>query len=211
MFRTSLCTLLTIGVAILSVGCDLRPQQDPDVAPAPAAATEDKEQPVEQPNASPAVVVIETSKGTIVAELWPDEAPKTVENFLAYVDDGFFDGTIFHRVIKGFMIQGGGFTPDMKKKATQAQIENEASADVPNDRGTLAMARTSDPHSATAQFYINHVDNDGLNKGQALDGYGYCVFGKVTDGMDVVDAIAGVATQRDVPVETVEIISIRRQ
>lgn len=210
MLRMSLCILLTIGVAILSAGCDRPTQRSSDVTPSPAA-TKDKEQPVEQPNANHAVVVIETSKGTIVAELWPDEAPKTVENFLAYVDDGFFDGTIFHRVMKGFMIQGGGFTPDMKQKATQAQIENEASADVPNDRGTLAMARTNDPHSATAQFYINHVDNDGLNKGQAPDGYGYCVFGKVTDGMDVVDAIAGVATKKDVPVETVEIIRVRRQ
>ena len=210
MLPARLCTLLTIGVAILSVGCDLPTDQSPDVAPL-AAATEDKEQPVEHPKAKHPVVVIETSKGTIVAELWPDKAPKTVENFLAYVDDGFFDGTIFHRVMKGFMIQGGGFTPDMKQKSTQAQIENEASADVPNDRGTLAMARTDDPHSATAQFYINHADNDGLNKGQARDGYGYCVFGKVTDGMDVVDAIAGVATKKDVPVETVEIIRVRRQ
>ena len=214
MLPARLCTLLTIGAAILSVGCDLPTYQSPDVAPPTAA--EDKEQPVGQPKAKHAVVVIETSKGTIVAELWPDKAPKTVENFLAYVDDGFFDGTIFHRVMKGFMIQGGGFTPDMKQKSTQSQVENEASADVGNDRGTLAMARTNDPHSATAQFFINHADNDGLNKGQCPDGYGYCVFGKVTDGMDVVDAIAGVATTNagmfeNVPAETVEIISIRRQ
>ncbi|MCK4601213.1 MAG: peptidylprolyl isomerase [Phycisphaerae bacterium] len=163
------------------------------------------------------VVVIETSKGTIVAELWPDKSPETVENFLAYVDEGFFDGTIFHRVIPGFMIQGGGFTPSMEKKPTGSPVVNEARADVGNDRGTLAMARTGDPHSATAQFFINHADNNGLNHtAKTTQGYGYCVFGKVSDGLDVVDAIAKVKTKTvgqhgDVPTETVEIVSVRRQ
>ncbi|MHC4562165.1 MAG: peptidylprolyl isomerase [Planctomycetota bacterium] len=170
----------------------------------------------ESQSANP-VVVIETSKGTITAELWPDKSPKTVENFLAYVDKGFFDGTIFHRVIKGFMIQGGGFAPDMLQKPTDAPIVNEARADVGNHRGTLAMARTSDPNSATAQFFINHADNPDLNHtDKSVRGYGYCVFGKVTEGMDVVDAIATIKTNSvgpysDVPAETIEIVSIKRK
>ncbi len=164
-----------------------------------------------------AAVVIETSMGSITAELLADAAPKTVENFLAYVDDEFFDGTIFHRVIPDFMIQGGGFTADMQQKACKPPVENEASADLGNDRGTLAMARTSDPHSATAQFFINHKDNDFLNHtDDSAQGFGYCVFGKVTDGLDVVDAMAKVATATtgqhgDVPVEAIEIVSIRRK
>jgi len=161
-------------------------------------------------------VIIETSKGTMTAELFDEQAPKTVANFLAYVDDGFFDGTIFHRVIDGFMIQGGGFAPDMKQKATKAEVENEASADVQNLRGTLAMARTSDPHSATSQFFVNLADNAFLNhRGKTPDAWGYCVFGRLTDGLDVLDAIGKVSTGRsgmhdDVPREPVVIRSLRR-
>ena len=162
------------------------------------------------------VVVMETSEGTVKIELFADKAPKTVENFLGYVDGKFYDGTIFHRVIEDFMIQGGGFTPDMQQKPTKAPVKNEARADLPNDRGTLAMARTSDVDSATAQFFINVKDNDDLNhKDETAKGFGYCVFGKVTEGMDVVDKIKKVRTGKkgpldDVPVETVTIKSIRR-
>jgi cyclophilin family peptidyl-prolyl cis-trans isomerase len=162
------------------------------------------------------VVVIETSKGTMKAELWPDKAKLTVENFLRYVDDKFYDGLVFHRVIAGFMIQGGGFTEDMQKKPAQAPVKNEARADTPNARGTLAMARTSVVDSATCQFFINLVDNAFLNhKNETPQGYGYCVFGKVIEGLDVLDAIGKVKTGvrasfRDVPVEPVVIKSIRR-
>jgi len=156
-------------------------------------------------------VALETSKGTIVLELYPDKAPKTVENFLGYVESGFFDGTIFHRVIPDFMIQGGGLTADMKKKDTRAPIQNEADNGLTNDRGTVAMARTGDPHSATAQFFINSKDNAFLNhSAKSASGWGYAVFGKVVEGMDVVDAISAVATTRkgmmaDVPVEPIVI------
>jgi len=162
------------------------------------------------------MVIIETSMGQIKAELWPDEAPETVANFLKYVDDGFYDGLIFHRVIDGFMIQGGGFTPDMRQKPTRPNIKNEASADLSNDRGTLAMARTPEIHSASSQFFINLVDNFGLNhKGKTPPEYGYCAFGKVVEGMEVVDKIAKVKTTTrhphgDVPVEPVIIKSITR-
>jgi cyclophilin family peptidyl-prolyl cis-trans isomerase len=140
-------------------------------------------------------VVIETSLGRIRAELWADKAPGTVANFLKYTDDKFFDGLIFHRVISGFMIQGGGFTPDMRqKRATYPAIKNEARSDVKNMRGTLAMARTGVIDSATCQFFINLVDNGFLDHKAKTDaGFGYCAFGKVTEGMDVVDAIAKVA------------------
>ncbi len=149
-----------------------------------------------------------TTHGEFVLELRPDVAPETVENFLQYARDGFYDGTVFHRVIPGFMIQGGGFTPELSRKPTRDPIVNEATADLPNQRGTIAMARTSNPDSATSQFFINVVDNDFLNDG--VRGPGYAVFGEVTDGMDVVDAIAGVETgyargMRDVPVESVVI------
>ena len=157
-------------------------------------------------------VVITTSLGTIKAELYPDKAPLTVSNFLAYVDEGFYNGTIFHRVIPNFMVQGGGFTPDMRQKATQAQIKNEAANGLKNDRGTLAMARTQVVDSATCQFFINHKNNDFLNYQSATpQGYGYCVFGKVTEGLDVVDKIAAVKTgMNDVPQTTVTILSITR-
>ena len=161
-------------------------------------------------------VLLDTSKGEIVLELYPDKAPDTVKNFLNYVDTKFFDGTIFHRVIPNFMIQGGGFTDDMEQKPTQAPIKNEADTGVKNDRGTIAMARTSDPHSATGQFFINTVDNDFLNhKNKTPQGWGYAAFGKVIKGMDTVDAISAVKTSnrgsyQDVPVEAVVIKSAKR-
>ncbi len=158
------------------------------------------------------VVIISTSKGDIKVELFKNEAPVTVENFLSYVNDGFYDGTIFHRVILSFMIQGGGFTPDFAQKPTKAPIKNEANNGLKNDRGTLAMARTQVVDSATSQFFINLVNNDFLNNG-ARD-YGYAVFGKVVDGMDVVDAIAAVPTDNkgmhgNVPTEDVVIESVK--
>jgi peptidyl-prolyl cis-trans isomerase A (cyclophilin A) len=158
------------------------------------------------------VVIISTSKGDIKVELFKNEAPVTVENFLSYVNDGFYDGTIFHRVIPSFMIQGGGFTPDFAQKPTKAPIKNEANNGLKNDRGTLAMARTQVVDSATSQFFINLVNNDFLNNG-ARD-YGYAVFGKVVDGMDVVDAIAAVPTDNkgmhgNVPTEDVVIESVK--
>ncbi|UCE89160.1 MAG: peptidylprolyl isomerase [Pseudomonadota bacterium] len=157
------------------------------------------------------MIKMQTSKGIIVLELDSDKAPGTVENFLHYAKDGFYDGTIFHRVIDGFMIQGGGMEPGMKEKSTKAPIKNEADNGLKNERGTIAMARTPDPDSATAQFFINVKDNDFLNFRSATpDGWGYCVFGKVIEGMDIVDAIKGVATgtqgfHQDVPVEDVVI------
>jgi cyclophilin family peptidyl-prolyl cis-trans isomerase len=156
-------------------------------------------------------VEMDTTKGKIVLELDADKAPKTVENFLAYVDAGFYDGTIFHRVIPNFMIQGGGFTADMQQKKTRAPIDNEANNGLRNERGTIAMARTSDPHSATAQFFINTKNNDFLNhRGKSPQGWGYAVFGRVAEGMAVVDAISGVKTGtrgpfRDVPTDPVVI------
>jgi len=160
-------------------------------------------------------IVLETSHGDIEIELNADKAPVTVENILSYVRDGFYDGTIFHRVIKGFMIQGGGFDEHMVQKATNTPIKNEANNGLANDRGTIAMARTSDPNSATAQFFINHKDNSFLNySAPTAQGWGYCVFGKVTNGMDVVDAIANVSTGNkgghgDVPTEAVVINKAR--
>ncbi|WP_414039178.1 peptidylprolyl isomerase [Acidithiobacillus sp. M4-SHS-6] len=156
-------------------------------------------------------VVLHSNKGDIVIELDAEKAPNSVENFLSYVDEGFFDGTIFHRVIPGFMIQGGGFTADMQQKKTHAPIQNEAENGLKNLRGTLAMARTNDPHSATAQFFINLTDNDFLNfKAASGSGWGYAVFGKVVSGMEVVDEIAKVPTgnkgmHQDVPKATVSI------
>jgi peptidyl-prolyl cis-trans isomerase B (cyclophilin B) len=160
-------------------------------------------------------VEMETSKGKMVIELFPAKAPETVKNFLNYVEAKFYDGTIFHRVIPKFMIQGGGFTSDMKKKTAGTPIKNEADNGLKNERGTIAMARTGDPHSATAQFFINSVNNDFLNhKGKTQQGWGYVVFGKVIKGMDVVDAISAAKTvtrggYRDIPAETIEIRSAR--
>jgi peptidyl-prolyl cis-trans isomerase B (cyclophilin B) len=152
-------------------------------------------------------VVLTTNHGKITIELDAEKAPKTVENFLAYVKSGHYDGTVFHRVINGFMIQGGGFEPGMKQKSTNDPIENEAANGLTNDCYTVAMARTNDPHSATAQFFINVKDNDFLNY-SGPNNWGYCVFGKVSDGTDVVDAIRKVPTGNkgfhgDVPVEDV--------
>lgn len=154
-------------------------------------------------------VELKTNMGRITLELYPDKAPQTVENFLQYVRDGFYNGTVFHRVIPNFMIQGGGFTTDFVQKKTRASIRNEAANGLKNALGTVAMARTSDPHSATAQFFINIADNDFLNfTAPTQQGYGYCVFGKVIRGMDVVDKIAGIATgnrppHSDVPLQPV--------
>lgn len=162
-------------------------------------------------------VTMKTNKGDIVIELYADKAPATVANFLAYVDAGYYGGTIFHRVIDQFMIQGGGFDGSLNKKSTNDPIKNEADNGVANDRGTIAMARTGDPHSATAQFFINTVDNDGLNHtGKSVEGWGYCAFGKVTAGMDVVDVIsklpttAGAGGHGNVPKDTVTIESVSR-
>ena len=157
------------------------------------------------------MIKLTTNHGAITLDLNAEKAPKTVANFLAYVEAGHYDGTIFHRVIDGFMIQGGGMGVGMKEKATNAPIENEAGNGLANDRGTIAMARTNDPHSATAQFFINVKDNDFLNhRSPSGQGWGYCVFGKVVEGMDVVDKIKNVKTgnkgyHQDVPVEDVVI------
>ena len=157
-------------------------------------------------------VKLETSLGDIVIELNEDKAPVTVANFLGYVNDGFYDGTIFHRVIKNFMIQGGGFTQEFQQKTTKAAIENEADNGLSNKRGAVAMARTNDPHSATAQFFINTVDNGFLDfQAKVPSGWGYAVFGEVIEGMDVVDSIREVDTtmrgpHQDVPAEDIIII-----
>ena len=159
-------------------------------------------------------VVLNTIYGPITLELDSEHAPKTVENFLTYAREGHYDNTIFHRVINGFMIQGGGFSPGMKQKDTHAPIKNEANNGLKNTTGTIAMARTNDPHSASSQFFINVADNDFLNfKSETPQGWGYAVFGKVTDGMDVVNKIKGVKTgssgfHQDVPKEDVVIQSV---
>ena len=163
-------------------------------------------------------VAFETTHGAIVLELQPSRAPLTVENFVRYVRDGFYRDTVFHRVIAGFMIQGGGFSPEFRRRATRAPIRNEADRTSPNVRGTIAMARTSAPHSATSQFFINVVDNDFLNhRGRTPRGWGYAVFGRVVEGMDTVDRIAALATGSggpfpgDVPSEAVVIRDARVQ
>jgi peptidyl-prolyl cis-trans isomerase A (cyclophilin A) len=170
-----------------------------------AAATDS---PVRNP-----VILMETSMGNVKIQLDSQKAPISVQNFLDYVKSGFYNGTIFHRVIPGFMIQGGGFTAEMKQKATKAPIKNEGGNGMKNDRGTIAMARTGDPNSATAQFFINVANNNSLNR-PSPDGYGYAVFGKVTEGMNVVDKIVQVPTgyrmgMGDVPETTVVIKSMK--
>jgi cyclophilin family peptidyl-prolyl cis-trans isomerase len=208
--------LLLIGFIAVMMASPLAGEQAPDKekkepevkkpqAPTPPVAEEKKSAP------NP-VVKMNTTKGEILIELNAEKAPITVENFLNYTNDGFYNGTVFHRVIKGFMIQGGGFTADMRQKKTNPPIKNESYNKLRNQRGTIAMARTSAPDSATSQFFINHVDNRSLD----FDGPykpGYAVFGKVIKGMDVVDAIAAVSTQRlgshaNVPVEPVVIESV---
>ncbi len=150
------------------------------------------------------MVVLKTNHGNIKIELDRENAPATVENFLQYVRDGHYDNTVFHRVIDGFMIQGGGMEPGMKQKPTRAPIANEATNGIKNKKYTLAMARTSEPHSATAQFFINVADNDFLDyKAPSANGWGYCVFGKVVQGQDVVDKIRGVATSNSGPHQNV--------
>lgn len=188
--RASAFVLGVVGVAMM-------------ISPADAAA---------QTNPS---VVMETSMGVITIELFRDRAPVSVDNFLSYVKDGFYEGTAFHRVIKGFMIQGGGLLPDLSNKKTKAPIKNEATNGVSNDRGTIAMARTSEVNSATSQFFINTVNNAPLNhKSTDPQGYGYAVFGRVIDGMAVVDKIESVQTgtqggMRDVPTQPVVIKSVK--
>jgi peptidyl-prolyl cis-trans isomerase B (cyclophilin B) len=162
------------------------------------------------------VVVIKTSEGAIKVELWAGKAPGTVKNFLRYVDEKFYDGTIFHRVIENFMIQGGGMTANMRRKTTHEPIKNEAKAELKNKRGTIAMARTSDVHSATAQFFINVKDNKFLDhRSKTPEGFGYAAFGRVVDGMEVVDKIRAVRTGsvrgfKDVPLKPVTIESVRQ-
>ncbi|MDL2285292.1 peptidyl-prolyl cis-trans isomerase [Desulfovibrio sp. OttesenSCG-928-F07] len=162
------------------------------------------------------MVLLETTSGEILLELFDDKAPKTVANFLSYVDSGFYDNTIFHRVIKDFMMQGGGYTLRMEEKQTNAPIENEAANGLSNTRGTVAMARTADPHSAAAQFFINHADNAELDFTEATtEGYGYCVFGQVAEGMEVVDKICKIKTKEvgdheAVPVDSVLITATSR-
>lgn len=160
------------------------------------------------------MVELQTNHGNIRIELDTEHAPKSSENFLAYVRSGHFDGTVFHRVIDGFMIQGGGMDENMNQKKTNAPVKNEANNGLKNDVGTVAMARTMDPHSATAQFFINVKNNDFLNfKSETPQGWGYCVFGKVSDGMDVVNKIKGLKTgskagHQDVPLESIIIQSV---
>ena len=182
-------------------------------APAKAKAAEAS---VSEADKTASKVLIKTNLGDMTVELYPDKAPKTVENFLAYVNGKFYDGTIFHRIIDNFMIQGGGFTPELRQKATRPAIANEAKNGLSNTRGTLAMARTGDPNSATAQFFINVVDNPRLDYTSDANGatWGYCVFGKVISGLDVVDKIKAVPTgaqgpfKSDVPTTPVVIEKI---
>ena len=174
--------------------------------------------PMNETTADNPIVLFETTMGQIKIELDMQNAPNSSENFLAYVDDGYFVDTTFHRIIPNFMVQGGGITEDMQDKPSKhAPIQNEANNGLKNDRGTLAMARTGDPHSATSQFFINHADNAFLNfTAESQQGWGYAVFGKVVEGMDVVDAMAKVATgnkggHQNVPLEPITITAVSRQ
>jgi peptidylprolyl isomerase/peptidyl-prolyl cis-trans isomerase B (cyclophilin B) len=192
-------TTLFLGALMLGIsGCGASEPGTQTVSTAPAAG---------QPT-NPRVL-IETSKGNITVEVFPGNAPTSAANFINYVKSGFYNGLIFHRVIPGFMIQGGGMTPDMAEKFKGTPILNEADNGLKNLRGTLAMARTGDPHSATSQFFINVADNYALNhRGKSIDGWGYAVFGQVVDGMDVVDAIVAVprgnrGPHGDVPIEPI--------
>jgi peptidyl-prolyl cis-trans isomerase B (cyclophilin B) len=192
----TLVAALVLAIGALGVGCTMAEDGKPQ-------------------NPNDPVVLMSTSMGDVKIELYKDKAPVTVKNFLTYVNDGFYDGTVFHRVIPSFMIQGGGFTPDMKQKSTRAPIKNEAANGVANEVGTIAMARTSDIDSATAQFFINTTDNAFLDhKDDTIQGFGYCAFGKVIQGLDVVRKIEAVETGRqgiyeDAPVKPVIINSIR--
>jgi peptidyl-prolyl cis-trans isomerase B (cyclophilin B) len=209
----SLLSLLGLLFTLACGGSSSPPREEPAAAepeaPAPQAA------PAPEVELAGPGVEMRTSMGTMVIELYPDKAPKTVENFLRYVNEGFYDGTIFHRVVRNFVIQGGGFTSDMTEKATHDPIENEAANGLLNLRGTLSMARTDDPHSATSQFFVNTKDNPPLDhRDMSVRGYGYAVFGKVVQGLDVLDKIGAVATSSrgmhdDVPNEIVVIESVR--
>jgi len=199
MFRV----FVVLGALLVATLASAKPL--PRFIPAPESRRDER---------TPRVVMV-TNHGKVVIELYADKAPLTVANFLRYVDDGYYDGTIFHRVIAEFMIQGGGFVPGMQEKTTRDPIKNEASNRLSNERGTLAAARTSDPNSATAQFYINVKDNRFLDRVNAHDKVGYAVFGKVIDGMDVIDKIRRVPTgaragHNDVPLDAVIVRSMRR-
>ena len=220
MLRRVLLTLVLLVPALAFAQTAPAPAKPAAKAPAKAAAAAPKAKaetaPADAEKATASKVLIKTSLGDMTVELYPDKAPKTVENFLAYVNAGFYDGTIFHRVIDNFMIQGGGFTRDLRQKPTRPAIANEAKNGLSNLRGTLAMARTGDPNSATAQFFINVVDNPRLDYTSDASGatWGYCVFGKVTSGLDVIDKIKAVPTgaqgpfKSDVPTTPVVIEKI---
>lgn len=199
-----LLALANVVVALFMVGCATT--ETVEISPiAKNTVVVENVVVVESKVVESSLVTLKTSMGDITLELYPEKAPVTVENFMKYVDDGFYKGTLFHRVINTFMIQGGGFDSNMTKKNTRAAIKNEAANGLKNERGTIAMARTGVPDSATAQFFINTVDNRSLDfRDPSRSGIGYCVFGRVTDGMDVVDKIRAVATgfkggMRDVP------------
>jgi len=202
--------ILASLVCLLAIAAPAAPPAAKTQSPAPKK-TPSPAPKVQGPAAANPRVQLDTTKGKIVIELYAGKAPKTVKNFLDYVKAGQYNGTIFHRVIPGFMVQGGGFTPDMKEKPTRAPIQNEADNRVANDRGTLAMARTADPNSASAQFFINVANNAPLNfQSKTPQGWGYAVFGKVVEGMEVVDAIVALPTTtkgfyENVPVDPVVI------
>lgn len=218
MLRRALLTLVLLLPAFVFAQTAPAPAKPAAKTPAKAAAPKAKAEttPAEADKAVASKVLVKTSLGDMTIELYPDKAPKSVENFLAYVNSGFYDGTIFHRVIDNFMIQGGGFTRDLRQKPTRPAIPNEAKNGVSNLRGTVAMARTGDPNSATAQFFINVVDNPRLDYTSDASGatWGYAVFGKVVSGLDVVDKIKAVPTgaqgpfKSDVPTTPVVIEKI---
>jgi len=218
MLKRALLILALLLPAFALAQTSTAPAKPAAKAPAKAAAPAKKapEAPANEADKTASKVLIKTNLGEMTVELYPDKAPKTVENFLAYVNAKFYDGTVFHRVIDNFMIQGGGFTPDLRQKATRPAIANEAKNGLSNSRGTLAMARTGDPNSATAQFFINVVDNPRLDYTSDANGstWGYCVFGKVISGLDVVDKIKAVPTgaqgpfKSDVPTTPVVIEKI---
>jgi peptidyl-prolyl cis-trans isomerase A (cyclophilin A) len=185
----------------LAAGAQNQPKPAPKAEAKPAAPAKVAEAPADAAKPAHPQVVLHTSMGDITVELYPDKAPKSVENFQQYVKDGFYNGTVFHRVINGFMIQGGGFTKDLTQKRTRPAIQNEANNGLSNLKGTVAMARTNDPHSATAQFFINVVDNKRLDYVSDQSGmtYGYAVFGKVVAGMDVIEKIKVVETSAQGP------------
>jgi peptidyl-prolyl cis-trans isomerase A (cyclophilin A) len=183
------------------------------MAAAPQSAARESASAEAQPVSANPIVILETSKGTVKMELFPDEAPRTVENFLRYVDTGFYDDTVFHRVIRGFVVQGGGFTPELEMKPTLPPVEIESRNGLANNRGSVAMARNLDRNSATSQFFVNLSDNEQLNRGARS--FGYTVFGRVIEGMDVVDRIAAVQTSQrgdtdDIPILPVFLDTARR-